>query len=190
MHLQDHQCVPCLEAATKQAPVYPTNETAITLLDLTYIDIAGPIDPPTAAQNKYVAVFLDDATRMSSVYFLNDRSQFFNALTAYKALVENEQHNLMYRLRLDRAGENTSTAIIEMSLQHGMLLEYSPPHEIQSNGRPRGCIMIQELWKVARTMLLGSKLPLTLWAEAVSHANWIRNRLPSSRVDMEIHYLL
>ena len=35
-------------------------------------------------------------------------------------------------------------------------------------------------------MLLASKFPLALWGEAISRANWVRNRLPSGRVKMEI----
>lgn len=94
----------------------------------------------------------------------------------------------MYGLRLGRAGENTSTAVIEFSLQYGMRLEYSPPHAGQSNGTAER--LIQELWKVGRIMLLASRLSLALWAEAISHANWIRNKLPSSRVCMEIPFTI
>lgn len=39
-------------------------------------------------------------------------------------------------------------------------------------------------------MLLNTNLPLSTWADAVSHANWIRNRLPNSRIDMAIPFEL
>lgn len=92
-HLQEHQCVPFLKASTKQAPVYAVNETAFYPLHLTHTDITGPIDPPTPVKNKYVAVFLDDPTRMSAVSVLVERSLFIGALKAYKVLVENEQRS-------------------------------------------------------------------------------------------------
>lgn len=85
--LSDHQCVCCLEAATKQAPAYPLDYIAQDVLDLTHTDITRPISPLMLAKNNYVAVFLDDASRMGAVYFLVARSEIFQALIAYKALV-------------------------------------------------------------------------------------------------------
>lgn len=94
----------------------------------------------------------------------------------------------MLRLPLDRAGENTSSVVFNFSLQQGMNLEFSPPHASLSNGAAER--LIQKLWKVARTMFPASKLPLHLWTEAVSHANWLRNRSPNSRVEMQIPFEL
>lgn len=66
-HLTEHECVPCLESASKQAPVYSLEHIAQDPLDFIYTDITGSIKPPTLANNKYVAVFLDDSTRMGAV---------------------------------------------------------------------------------------------------------------------------
>ena len=65
---------------------------------------------------------------------------------------------------------------------------YSPAYESQSNGSSER--LIQELWKVARTMLFESKLDMKLWGEEISHSNWLRNRLPSKRIDLKIPYTL
>ena len=69
-----------------------------------------------------------------------------------------------------------------------MQLEYSPAYASQSNGVAER--LIQDLWKMARSMLFGSDLPLELWGEAISHAAWLRNRLPNSTISMKIPFTL
>ena len=83
----------------------------------------------------------------------------------------------MYRVRLDRAGENMSGELQKIVADNGMQLEYSSAYASQSNGVAER--LIQDLWKMARSMLSGSDLPLQLWGEAISHAAWLRNRLPT-----------
>ena len=39
-------------------------------------------------------------------------------------------------------------------------------------------------------MLFDAKVDIHLWAEAISHANWLRNRLPAQRANFEIPYTL
>lgn len=69
------QCIPCLEAASKRAPVYPLTEIAEFPLTLTHSDIADPVNPPIPSGNKHTAVLLDDATRTPAVYFFARRTQ-------------------------------------------------------------------------------------------------------------------
>jgi len=181
----DIECFICLEAATKRAPVRPVSELTFNPLTLTHSDIAGPVSPPSLGGSAYVACFIDDHTRICTVYFLKKKSEYFEALKKYKALAETEQQHLrMYRFRLDKAGENVGRNIQEFTQENGMLLEYSPAYASQSNGVAERCI--QDIWKMARAMLFGSDLEVDLWAEAISHAVWLRNRLPSSAIKNNI----
>lgn len=133
-------------------------------------------------------MFLDGAPRTLAVYFLTNRSQFYKAIRAYKNPVENEQRNRIYRLILDRAGENTSTAVIKLILKSGMHLEYLFSHASQSNGATER--LVQEIWRVARTAPLASKLPLNLWIEAIFHAKWIFIRIKNGLVELKDLYQL
>lgn len=42
--------------------------------------------------------------------------------------------------------------------------------------------LIQGIAKLMMVFLLACELPFSLWAEAIYHANWLRNLLPASRV--------
>ena len=132
--------------------------------------------------------FLDHATARSAIYLLQKRSELISALKSYKALAENELPHRMKNIRLDRAGEHVSNEVNRFVNECGITLEFSPAYASQSNGSSER--LIQEIWKVGRTMLFEAKLDIRLWAEAISHANWLRNRLPAQRVGLRIPYTL
>ncbi len=107
---------------------------------------------------------------------MKGRGELFDALFEYKIRSENELQEQGHRLtnvRLDRAGENSSTAVHEFCRNHGIGLEPSP---------------IQEHWTRARVMLVASNLPKYLWLESFMHGNLLRNRLPASWIDGDIPF--
>ena len=111
------------------------------------------------------------------------------SLQLFKARSELEFDNV-YRLkntRLDRGGENKGADVTNFCKAAGAKLDFSPPHASESNGAADR--LIQEQWKGARVLLFTSKLPQNLWAEAISHFNWLRNRCPSDRIDGRIQIL-
>ena len=167
--IEEHQCIPCIESATKGAHI-PTPVPKVTApLELTYTDISGKLSFPSLAGCRYFTVFLDDATERSVVFFLHKKSDLTKSLSEYKAVVENILNRRMQRIRLDKAGEHIWHEIRSFASQHGILMEYSPAYAPQSNGSAER--LLQELWKVARTFLSESGLNQNLWAEAISHAN-------------------
>lgn len=42
--------------------------------------------------------------------------------------------------------------------------------------------LVQENWTRARVLIFATNLPRNLWSEALYHGNWLRNRLPASRL--------
>ena len=187
-HVKELQCIPCIEGGKKRSPIPKKTQRISTPLELTHSDMSGRISVASLSGAHYFAVFLDDHSAISAVYFLKQKSEYFICVRQYKALVENEQSRRMLSLRLDRAGENKSRELNNFALQEGMLLEYAPAHSHQSNGAAER--LIQELSKVARIFLISTNLPLALWAEAISHANWLRNRLPAGRVNLQVPYTI
>lgn len=102
---------------------------------------------------------------MPEVYLFQEKSNFIDALSGYQALTENEKGNRMDRIKMDRAGEKTSSAVEKFANSGGSMIEYSPQYASKSNGSAER--LIQDLWKISRTILSNSGLPHNLWNEVI-----------------------
>ena len=88
------------------------------------------------------------------------------------------------RINTTQARENVKGEIEIFCKQQGIHLNPSPAYAPESNGTAER--IVQEHWTRARVLIFASKLPSNLWGEALKHANWLRNRLPSSCVDDQL----
>ena len=184
--LFSHKCIPCITAKARRSSLMPSSRKTPRLLELVRLDISGPVEP-SLEKLQYTVEVLDDFTAKSDVYLLKARSELLDTFFEYKARSENELQDYGFRLtniRMDRAGENLSNAVKEFCKHHGIGLEPSPAYAKQSNGAAER--LIQEHWTRARVMLFASNLLNYLWPEAVTHGNWLRNRLPASRINGDI----
>ena len=53
----------------------------------------------------YYALFIDEFSRKSCIYFLKANSETFIKFHKFKALVENQTENCIHALRFDNGGE-------------------------------------------------------------------------------------
>ena len=58
------------------------------VLDLVYSDVCDPIDVESLGGNKYLATFIDDASRKVWVYFLKTKDQVFEHFKKFHAMAE------------------------------------------------------------------------------------------------------
>jgi hypothetical protein len=77
-------------------------------------------------------------------------------------------------VRTDNGTEYVNRELIEWCKDRGIELQHSAPYSPQSNGAPER--LNRTLIELARAMLIAKSLPECLWAEAVSHAAYLRNR--------------
>ena len=120
--MKDHQCTTCIEYGTKRAPIPTPKKRNSHPLELTHTDISGKITNTSFGGFQYFAVFLDDATARSAVFFLQNKSELLSSLKSYKALVETELPYKMKLIRLDQAGEHVSNNMKTFINQHGLQL--------------------------------------------------------------------
>lgn len=57
-------------------------------LELVHSDLCGPINPSSNGGKRYIITFIDDFSRKTWVYFLEEKSEAFAAFKSYKVLVE------------------------------------------------------------------------------------------------------
>ena len=111
------------------------------------------------------------------VYMLKEKGEAFEAFKKFKRFVENKfEHNLK-TLRTDRGGEFTSKKFTEFCKVEGVERHLTAPYTPQQNGvveRRNRTVM-----STARSLLKSMQVPTNLWGEAVRHAVYLLNRLPT-----------
>ncbi|GJR05852.1 zinc finger, CCHC-type containing protein [Tanacetum coccineum] len=146
-------------------------------LDLVYGDLCGPIIPATHSGKKFIFLLVDDCTRFMWAYFLTTKDQAFSTFKEFRQQIEMETRMKLRMLRTDRGGEFTSNEFTKYCKENGIARQLTAPYSPQQNGvveRRNRTVL-----STTRSMMKAMKLPLTFWAEAVKHAIYILNRVPT-----------
>lgn len=85
-------------------------------------------------------------------------------------------------LRTDNGGEYTSTAFGNYLKHHGIRHELTIPKTPEQNGVAER--MNRTVVEMARSMLEGKAMDRRFWAEAVATAVYLRNRCPTSALEI------
>ncbi|GJS96809.1 zinc finger, CCHC-type containing protein [Tanacetum coccineum] len=145
-------------------------------LDLVYGDLCGPISPATHSGKKLIFLLVDDCTRFMWAYFLTSKDQAFSTFKEFRQQIEMEMRMKLRMLRTDRGGEFTSNEFTKYCKENGIARQLTAPYSPQQNGVVE---RRNRTWITRRSMMKAMKLPLTFWAEAVRHAIYILNRVPT-----------
>lgn len=146
-------------------------------LELIHTDICGPINVTSMGGARYFVTFIEDYTRYTEVVMLKKKSDVFAAFVKYLAKAERETGNKIKRIRSDNAKEYVSKEFNQFLEAKGIKREFSIEYTPEQNGVAER--MNRTIVEMARCMLIQSKSPTSLWAEAVNTAVYLRNRCPS-----------
>lgn len=136
------------------------------VLELIHSDICGPITPTSNGGKRYFITFIDDFSRKTWVYLLQEKSEALSVFKQFKALAENETEMSIKILRSDRGGEYNSREFVDFCETHGIQKQLITAYTPQQNGvseRKNRTIM-----NMVRTMLKMSGMPKSFWPEAVT----------------------
>ena len=161
---------------------FPTGKAwrARNPLELIHSDICGPINPVSNGKKRYFISFIDDFSRKTWVYFLQEKSEALPAFKSFKALAENETGRTIKILRSDRGGEYNSKDFESFCALHGIRRQLTTAYTPQQNGvseRKNRTIL-----NMVRSMLAKSLVPKVFWPEAVNWSVHILNRSPTFAV--------
>jgi transposase InsO family protein len=135
------------------------------VLELVHSDLCGPINPSSNGGKRYFITFIDDCSRKTWVYFLQNKSEAFNAFKSFKTHVENEVERTIKILRTDRGGEYCSKEFQDFCDKHGIqrhLTATYTPHQNGISERKNRTIM-----NMVRCMLTYMCVPKDFWPEAM-----------------------
>jgi len=146
-----------------------------------HIDVWGPAQVSSLNGSHYYVTFIDDATRKTWIYCIQNKSDIFDTFKKWKALVEIETGKKLKCLRSDNGGEYCGKEFDRYYSEHGIRREKRVPRTPQENGVSER--MNKTIMERARCMRLHAGLPLQFWAYAVDTVVYLINRGPSSFLD-------
>ncbi|GJZ17417.1 putative ribonuclease H-like domain-containing protein [Tanacetum coccineum] len=144
-------------------------------LFMLHMDLFGPTFVSSLMHKKYCLVVTDDFSRFSWVFFLRTKDETSEILKNFIKEIENLVDKKVKIIRSDNGTEFKNHVMDEFCREKGIKREYSVARTPQQNGVAER--KNRTLIEAARTMLADSKLPTTFWAEAVSTACYVQNRV-------------
>jgi transposase InsO family protein len=134
-------------------------------LELLHMDLFRPIAYISIGGSKYCLVILDDYSRFTWVFFLQEKSQTQETLKRFLRWAQNEFRLRIKKIRSDN-GTKFKNSQIEGFLEEDIKHEFSSPYTPQRND-----VMERKnrtLLDMARTMLDEYKTPDRFWVEAIN----------------------
>jgi hypothetical protein len=157
-------------------------------LELLHIDLFGPIAYISIGRSKYCLVIVDDYSRFTWVFFLQEKSQTQETLKGFLRRAQNEFGLRIKKIRSDNGKEFKNSQIEGFLEEEGIKHEFSSPYTPQQNGVVER--KNRTLLDMARTILDEYKTPNRFWAEAINTVCYSINRLYLHRILKKTSYEL
>jgi transposase InsO family protein len=173
---KDRICSAC--QAGKQVGVHHPHKNIMTTdrpLELLHMDLFDPIAYISIGGSKYCLVIVDDYSRFTWVFFLQEKSQTQETLKVFLRRAQNEFGLKIKKIRSDNGMEFKNSQIEGFLEDEGIKHEFSSPFTPQQNGVVER--KNRTLLNMARTMLDEYKTSDRFWAEAINIACYAINRL-------------
>jgi hypothetical protein len=177
-------CEACVKAKIKRLPIPKQRSDARAVKkygDRIHSDLWGPAQVSSIGGKNYFVTFTDEATAVTEVEFLKKKSKVFPNHRNFVTAAKTQRGVTIKELHSDGGGEYCNEKMVEFLKSQGTKHTKSVHDTPQQDGIPErlnGTIVGN-----AHAMLFHSQLPKFLWAEAISHAVWLKNRLQMKALD-------
>jgi transposase InsO family protein len=142
---------------------------------LLHMDTIGPSRVCSMGGKWYVLVIVDDYSRYSWGFFLESKDEEFEHFRSLTLRLNNEHPNYVKAIHSDNGTEFRNASFNEFCLEHGIDQQFSFPRVPQQNRVVKQ--KNQTLVEMARMMLDEHRTPRHFWADAISTACYISNRI-------------
>ena len=142
--------------------------------DEIHSDLWGPAPVESINHKSYYVSFTDDHSRYTRIYFLHGKDDTFDSYRAFEAWLSTQQNARVKCLRSDQGGEYLSDEFSAHLKSAGTIRKLTMHDTPKHNGVSKR--LNRTIMEKVRAMLHESRMPKFLWAEAVVHAVYLKNR--------------
>nr|GFA53127.1 hypothetical protein [Tanacetum cinerariifolium] len=172
---KEHLCPSCEQGKSKRAshPPKPVPNSR-QKLHLFHMDLCGPMRISSINKKRYVLVIVEDYSRYTWVHFLRSKDEAPKVIIKFLKRITVLLQSPIIIIRTDNATEFRNQVLKEYFDTIGISHQMSSVRTPQQNGvvERRNRTLVE----AARTMLIFSRAPLFLWAEAIATACFTQNR--------------
>ena len=144
-----------------------------------HTDIWGPYRTASLGGHSYFISLIDDFTRKSWLILLKNQRTIYGAIKEWIDVVEREKNQQVIKFRCDNAKKYKK--FMELIRPDGIRAEPTTPYTPEQNGVAER--YNRTIVQMIRSMLVWAKLPHSFWGEAAMTANYLRNLLPTAKVN-------
>uniref|UniRef100_A0A0A9Y7H1 Copia protein n=1 Tax=Lygus hesperus TaxID=30085 RepID=A0A0A9Y7H1_LYGHE len=106
------------------------------VLEVVTTDIEGPLSPPTFDGKRYCVLFVDHYSHFAHVYLIETKSEFYDKMLQYEALVSAMFASKIFRLKCDNG--YVSDRFKHLCMSKGIQIDYTILRNPEQNGTQRG----------------------------------------------------
>lgn len=144
-----------------------------------HFDTVGPFRQESLGMSKYLLICKDEATGYRITKAIGSKAEIPFEVKAIISRAEIDTGNSVCQIVTDNGTEFVNNTVGNYLRERGIIHRRSTPYTPQQNGYIER--EVRTTIESARTMLIQSGLPKSLWAEAVNTATYVLNRCLSSR---------
>ena len=174
IHLRKDHCEACHMAKQKKLPFPNSDSHALKIFDIIHVDIWGPFPVSSLHGHRYFLIVVDDHSRFTWVYIMQNKSETRKHLIRFINYVETHFNVKVKTIRSDNGREFTMTYYFNSK---------GIAHQTTCNETPEQNGIVerkhQHLLNVTRALLFHSKLSNQFWTYALMHATFLINHMPT-----------
>uniref|UniRef100_A0AAV1VAV6 Integrase catalytic domain-containing protein n=1 Tax=Peronospora matthiolae TaxID=2874970 RepID=A0AAV1VAV6_9STRA len=177
-------CRSCQQGKMVQKP-FPTNrdKRQYGVFELLHFDTCGPMEQVSIGGSRYLLLVVDEASGCMKGFCLWSNSESEVCIKNHIIKIQNQFGTKIKFVRHDGAHEFVTNSIKTFYEDHGIEQQVTVPYAHQTNGTAE--CAIRTIFTIGRSLLHHAKLEKRFWAEAAMTAIYIKNRLPSPKIDHE-----
>lgn len=176
----------CISKATKNACKRLKSRQSKGICELIHSDLCGPMPVKSIGESRYFLTFTDDFSRSVTVMCIKSKEEVKDRVREYITRIERESDKRVKRFRTDNGLEFCNRELSTFFGSVGIKHERSNVETPQMNGVAER--INRTLLDLTRSMLKSAQLPQKFWAEAVTTAAYIRNRVCHSSIEDQVPF--
>ena len=127
----DGVCKGCAKGKNTKK-TFPSSESKEKgILEIIHSDVCGMMSSMALSRYVYYVSFIDDFSRMTWIYFMNNKDDVFSKFKEFKSLIENHTEKKINIFRLDNGVEFTSNEFKELCRYSRIKRELTTPYNPQ-----------------------------------------------------------